>query len=572
MKKIKYFFTILQIAITFSICKSQFILQPAFPGLVDFSLPVELVNAYDGTDRLFLVQQHGKIYVFSNSPSVSTKKNFINLTSKVSQGSLSGLFGLAFHPDYENKRYFYVYYIFDSTATQTSKWLRVSRYTASSSNPDTALVSSELILLTEPVIGAGYHFGGKIAFGPDGYLYATCGDGPPNSGPSPAQDKTNLLGKIFRINVDSASAGKSYSIPATNPFYGNTQGYREEIYAYGFRNLWKFSFDYTTNNLWGGDVGQNLYEEIDLIENGKNYGWDKMEGFHCVPVYLCDTAGYGFTLPVYEYRHTGGQFAVMGGYVYRGSQHPDLYGKYIYGDEISSKIWALTYNGINPPANIQLLDTTFDLVSFGVDQNEEIYVLSYSATAGKIYKLVNNSIITLSLRTAIEGFYNTENNQLNIRDTLNIYLRSSASPYSIIDSSKTVIDSLTNTGLCFFRNAPNGKYYLAINHRNTLETWSRIGGDSLRKGDIMSYDFTADSSTAYGNNQVRKGNIFCIYSGDINKDGIIDIVDQSLLENDAFNYNSGYIATDLNGDGSADLTDQTILDNNLYNFVVKITP
>lgn len=569
MKIKTFYFIIFKILFVTLFCKAQFVLQPAFPNLQSFSSPVELVTANDGTNRFFIVQRLGKIYVFNNSPTVTVKKNFIDLTSKVSQSNIqTGLFGLAFHPDYENNQYFYVNYVFDSAGSPTGRWLRVSRYTANSSNPDTALINTELILLSQPILAGGFHNGGKLDFGPDGYLYISFGDGPP-VGPSPAQDKTNLPGKVLRIDVDSTSAGKSYSIPPTNPFYGNILGYREEIYAYGFRNLFKFSFDPQTNLLWGGDVGQGSYEEIDLIENGKNYGWDKMEGFHCFPPNSCDTTGKGFTRPIFEYRHVSGNYAIIGGYVYRGALHPDLYGKYIYADEVKGIIWALSYDGINPPTNIQLLDTTFDIVTFGQDESNEIYVSTYST--GKIYKLINNSIITLGLKTAIQGFYDSTNTRLNMRDTMNIYLRSVNTPYTIVDSSKTVIDSLSLTGFCFFKNAPKGKYYIMIKHRNAVETWSRNGGDSLLKGDLMNYDFTTDISKAFGNNMNYKG-VYCIFSGDVNQDGNVDVLDNGLTDNDAFNFVTGYVKTDVNGNNVVDVNDLAIIDNNAYNFVSKITP
>ncbi|MDQ3020061.1 MAG: PQQ-dependent sugar dehydrogenase [Bacteroidota bacterium] len=565
MKKV--IFTIFQVITIVITCQAQFILQPAFPNMPDFAYPVELVTAYDGTNRLFLVQQKGKIYVFNNSPNVSTKKIFIDLTNKVSQTTVTGLFGLAFHPNYESNRYFYVHYVFDSAGSISGSWLRISRFTASLTNHDTALANTETFLLKVPLPGI-YHNGGKVAFGPDGYLYISFGDGFIGAG-APAQDKTSLLGKILRINIDSSSGGNNYSIPPTNPFYGNTQGFKQEIYAYGLRNMWKFSFDVPTNRLFGADVGESSYEEIDLIESGKNYGWNKMEGFHCYGP--CDTTGMGFTRPIFEYSHAIG-YSVIGGYVYRGNLLPDLYGKYIYADEIFAKVWSLAYDGINSPVNTLLQDTTFEIVSLGVDESQELYVCTYSPTAGKIYKLVNKTALTLSLKAAIEGFYSVPNDRLNIRDTLKVYLNSSIPPYVIVDSSKTVIDSLSYNGLCFFRNAPTGKYYIVVKHRNALETWSRTGGDSLKKGGLLSYDFTSDSSKAYGNNQIRKGSKYVIFSGDVDHNGIIDLSDLSFIDNDAFNFIVGYFNTDLTGDNFVDLEDYTIADNNAFNIVTVERP
>jgi glucose/arabinose dehydrogenase len=544
------------------ICQAQYIVAPAYPNLSSFSFPVEIVNAGDGSNRLFVVQITGRIMVFNNETGVSTKKTFIDLSGKISFGGASGLLGLAFHPDYNSNRHFYVNHTFDSAGV---RWFRVARYTASSENPDTALINSESILLTTQLVGGSLHTGGKIAFGPDGYLYSSIGEGNPHSNPSPAQNRTNLLGKVLRINVDSPSGDKSYSIPESNPYYQNTDGYREEIYAYGLRNPWKFSFDFETNRLWLADVGEYLFEEINLIENGKNYGWDKMEGFGCRGA--CDTTGKGFSRPVFAYPNTAGA-AVMGGYVYRGALHPDLYGKYIYCDQVQGNIWSLEYDGVNPPVNTQLLDTSGGLVTFGEDENKELYISTYST--GRIFKLVNLGKITLNLKAAIEGFYNVDNNKLNIRDTISVYLRSSEAPYSIVDSSRTVIDSTAFSGLCFFNNAPTGKYYLALKHRNALETWSIA--DSIKRGELQNYDFTNDISKAYGNNLLLKGSRYCIYSGDVNHDGVIDQDDILEISNNGTNFVTGYVNTDLDGDGSTELTDLLIAYDNSTNFVQSVIP
>ncbi|MEO8209062.1 MAG: PQQ-dependent sugar dehydrogenase, partial [bacterium] len=240
MKKLIYTLSFLSILFMSVSLKAQYRLQNAFPNLPLFNNVIELVNSGDGTNRLFAVQQRGVVHVFKNSSTVSTRDTFINLSNKVSQsGSETGLLGLAFHPNYENNRYLYVNYTFDSAS---ALWSRISRYTASLSDPDTALQSTQQILITlsQPFSN---HNGGKVAFGPDGYLYLSFGDG--GSGGDPfgnGQNRAKLLGKILRINVDSSANGKNYSIPSTNPYFGNVQGYKEEIYAYGLRNVWKFSF------------------------------------------------------------------------------------------------------------------------------------------------------------------------------------------------------------------------------------------------------------------------------------------------------------------------------------------
>jgi glucose/arabinose dehydrogenase len=532
-----------------------------------------MVNAEDGTNRLFIVQQRGKIMVIQNSPTISTKKTFVDLTSKVTQNAVAGLFGLAFHPNYETNRHFYVNYVFDSAGSISGKYLRVSRYTSSATNADTTLLNTERILVTAPLPGI-YHNGGKLGFGPDGYLYISFGDG--YSGGAPAQDKTVLLGKILRIDVDQVSAGKSYSIPPTNPYYQNTQGFRQEIYALGLRNLWKFSFDTLTNRMWAGDVGESKYEEIDLIENGKNYGWNKMEGFNCYPYppAVCDTTGYGFTRPIYEYPRTVGK-AIMGGYVYRGSLYPELYGKYIYGDEIEAKVWALDYQNGAVTSNIQLLDTNFDLVSFGVDQNNEIYALSYSELNGTIFRLVNKGVISLNVKAIPQGYYNDITKRLNMRDSVKVTLVSNFAPFQKVDSAYAVLDSVTYSAWFSFRNAPTGTYYLKVNHEGSIETWSKAGGQSLVRGAMNYYDFTNNITQAYSSNMQLVDTSplrYALYSGDVNQDHSVNLLDINVVYYYMISFLPGFGITDLDGNGVINSHDMVLSYNNSISFVALTRP
>ncbi len=233
--------------------------NPAFPALI-FSQPVGIVAPGDGTNRLFVIEQIGVIHVFENSPSVAESTVFLNISTQVLFGGEQGLLGLAFHPNYELNGYFYIDYVAENPLRTV-----ISRYTVSPNNPDQAMENSELVLLeiNQPFSN---HKGGQIAFGDDGYLYIGLGDG--GSGGDPfgnAQNRSTLLGKILRINVDLTSQGRNYSIPLDNPYSGNTFGYKEEIYAFGFRNPWRFSFDSPTGRLWVADVGQNQREEIDIV-------------------------------------------------------------------------------------------------------------------------------------------------------------------------------------------------------------------------------------------------------------------------------------------------------------------
>jgi len=355
---------------------AQFNFEVAFPNLT-FSSALDLQNAGDGTNRLFAVERNGIIKVFANHPDVSSTKIFLNITDRVTAGGETGLLGLAFHPDYETNGYFYVNY----TAPSPLRTV-ISRFKVSSSNPDSADKNSELILLeyNQPFSN---HNGGCVAFGPDGNLYISSGDG--GSGGDPqnnAQNITNLLGKIIRIDVDNPQAPLNYGIPSDNPFVDSTNvNIRKEIYAWGLRNTWRFSFDPVTDWLWAGDVGQGEWEEIDIIQNGKNYGWRCYEGNHAYNLSGCNGI---YEFPIWEYSHSLG-FSITGGYVYRGQNVPELYGKYIYGDYVSTRVWSLEYDGINPTINTQITQAPGSITSFGVDEDQELYLVSFN---GKIYRFI----------------------------------------------------------------------------------------------------------------------------------------------------------------------------------------
>ena len=353
----------------------EYDIQIAFQNLT-FTRPVGIYSPGGGTDRLFVVEQDGRILVFDNNQNSTDYEIFLDIKSQIAAGGEKGLLGLAFHPNFTLNNYFYVYYV--DLVNEDSV---LSRFKVDSTDINKANKTSETILLTIPQPYSN-HNGGQISFGPDGYLYIALGDGGGSGDPDGnGQNRQSLLGSILRIDIDSSFP---YSIPNDNPFYGNTNGWAEEIFAFGFRNPWRFSFDPITGMLWTGDVGQSLWEEIDIVENGKNYGWNSKEGFHDF------NPGTNVTIienPIYEYNHSLGR-SITGGFVYRGSVLSGLIGKYIYADFISGRIWALEYSGGAVLNNTELIDTDLNISSFGIDANNELFICAFD---GRIYTLIQKS-------------------------------------------------------------------------------------------------------------------------------------------------------------------------------------
>ena len=341
--------------------------------------PLLITNASDGSGRLFIVQRVGQILIYKNGALLPTP--FLNIQPIVnsSEGE-QGLLGLAFHPNYETNGRFYTLH------TDQNKSIVLSVFTRSSANPDQADPTSRVTLLTIPKLYTN-HNGGTLAFGPDGYLYWSTGDG--GSGGDPdnnAQNLNSLLGKILRLDVSAAS---SYSIPASNPFYNNPNpSVRKEIWAYGLRNPWRFSFDRLTGDIYIGDVGQSKREEIDFqsanSQGGENYGWRVMEGSLCYnPSTGCNQSGK--ILPVAEYDHTLG-CSITGGHVYRGTKYPLMNGYYLYGDFCSGMIYTLHNDPPNGWRSVLVADTSYTVSSFGEDEQGELYMADYST--GKIYRVI----------------------------------------------------------------------------------------------------------------------------------------------------------------------------------------
>lgn len=351
-------------------------LRPFVAGL---SAPLYLTPAGDGSDRLFVLEQGGVIRIIENAE--LRAEPFLDLSDLTEPGGERGLLGLAFHPDYASNGRFFVNYTDNAGDTVIAEYRRASPERA---DPDSARV---LLTIDQPFSN---HNGGHLAFGPDGYLYIGTGDGGSAGDPNQnAQSLQTLLGKLLRIDVDAARADRTYGVPSDNPFVDRA-GARPEIWAYGLRNPWRFSFDIRTDRLWIGDVGQDALEEIDrtpVQEGGLNYGWDIMEGSACFePSSGCDRKG--LVLPLTEYGHEDG-CSVTGGYVYRGRAFKALRGGYFFADFCSGKIWALSAAAASRQKPVMLLDTEHSISSFGMDARGELYVVDL--VSGEILRLTGSA-------------------------------------------------------------------------------------------------------------------------------------------------------------------------------------
>jgi len=338
------------------------VLKDAFPN-ISFEKPIA---AYQSKNKQwFIVEQKGTIKTINSEQNQSGI--FLDWIDKTQFSGEMGLLGMALHPEYENNGLFYISYI------NHDDFSIISRFESSDGVAD---ITSEKIILSlkQPYSN---HNGGQISFGPDGYLYIAFGDG--GSGGDPlnnGQNIDNWHGTMLRIDINN---GDPYSIPKDNPLLNNTD--KKEIYAYGLRNPWRWSFDKVTNKLWLGDVGQNEWEEINIIEPGANYGWNILEGKHCFAENNCDNSNT--VLPVFEYSHSLGR-AITGGFVYRSSTISSLEGKYIFADYASGRIWALEKNEDEAYKSIELFNTDYFISSFAEDSSNNIYIIAYQV--GKIFK------------------------------------------------------------------------------------------------------------------------------------------------------------------------------------------
>ena len=342
-------------------------------GTQSFTMPVGLLQAPRDNNRWYVIELEGKVQTFKQNE--WTKKIFIDISEQVKSGGEQGLLGMAFHPEFPTVPYVFLSYI-DLEGNSV-----IARFTSDDEGSTLNVNSKKIILtLTQPYEN---HNGGNIAFGADGYLYIGFGDGGSAFDPhNNAQNKRTLLGSMLRIDIDNADP---YAIVEDNPFFGNPKAVNgvcqnaecPEIYAWGFRNPWRWSFDKRYGRLWVGDVGQDNWEEVDIVEKGKNYGWNCKEGTHKLDIACNDE---NLTDPVLEYDHNQG-FAITGGYVYRGQQNESLKGVYIYADYVTAVVW-----GYFPNGDIKVLaDTEFSISSFGEGNDGELYIVDFAG--GNLYKI-----------------------------------------------------------------------------------------------------------------------------------------------------------------------------------------
>lgn len=349
--------------------------------------PIVITHFGDGSNRLVVAEQTGKIYVLKPGEDVESPALLINLESKIEykdKENEEGLLGLAFHPKFKENGAFFVYYTAKYTGRPGAKRESVvSRFRLSQEDSAQGDPASEVELLRIPQ-PFWNHNGGTLCFGPDGMLYIGLGDGGAANDPQGnGQKMDTLLGKILRIDVDQATSDKPYGIPADNPFV-KTAGARPEIYALGVRNIWRMSFDRATGAFWVADVGQNLWEEINIVKKGDNLGWNIRESRHG---FNPPNAGPRPELlePIWEYHHDIGK-SITGGHVYRGKQVPALVGKYLYADYVTGKIWALEYDAqagqVKANYILQCVDQNPPIMTFGEGEDGEVYCAS---TFGFIY-------------------------------------------------------------------------------------------------------------------------------------------------------------------------------------------
>ncbi|MEX2307427.1 MAG: PQQ-dependent sugar dehydrogenase [Pirellulales bacterium] len=355
-------------------------------GLVRDPRPLLLTGAGDGTNRVFVVSQYGTVHVWPSNTSAEEMKTFLDIRPRVQyddRENEEGFLGLAFHPRYQENGQFFVYYTAKRKSGNDPHMSIISRFRVSADDPNRADPDSEQVIMR---IRQPYwnHNGGTIIFGPDGFLYIGLGDGGKANDPhGNGQNLRTLLGSILRIDVDHQDSGLEYAVPKDNPFVERPRGARGEIWAYGIRNVWRIAFDRQTGDLWAGDVGQDTWEEIDIIRRGGNYGWNLREGMH--PFGENGSPPRSDLIePIWQYHHNVGK-SITGGHVYRGKQVPELEGAYLYADYVTGQIWALWYDTKREQviANREIQPKGTPVFSFGEDDEGEVYFLTQEGGINK---------------------------------------------------------------------------------------------------------------------------------------------------------------------------------------------
>ncbi len=380
----------------------RFTVERAFPALT-FDRPVAFAYPDDGSNLLFVNEQKGVIWSFPNDPVMGDRSTFLDIRDKVQSpasggGNEEGLLGLAFHPNYKENGAFFVYY--SSKEGPTGRRSVVSRFRASGPNARQVDPATEERVWASAPDPYGNHNGGCIAFGPDGFLYISLGDSGAADDPlTTGQNPKDWFGSILRIDVDHPAGGRPYGIPADNPARRNPRfkNWAPEVFCIGLRNVWKFSFDRQTGDLWAGDVGQNLWEEVDLIQNGGNYGWSLKEGFHPFRTRQRPDRASPLSNPLVEYPHNPNQggsrrtdhgLSITGGYVYRGQALPDLVGVYVYADYQSGRIWGLRATEGKAVANGEIVapgrGSGLNVAAFGEDPAGELYLLGFDGHLSRL--------------------------------------------------------------------------------------------------------------------------------------------------------------------------------------------
>ena len=509
-------------------CLCTFLSQPAWGQIqveetfsnLWFDRPVDLQHAGDGTNRLFVLQQHeALVRVFSNEPGVESAGVFLDISDRVrTEGGEEGLLGLAFHPDYASNGYFYVYYSASSPRRSV-----IERFTVSAEDPNEADIESGLVILeiSQPYSN---HNAGQLAFGPDdGYLYIAVGDG--GSGGDPdghGQNRETLLGNILRIDVDNTDGEQNYQIPPDNPYAGNSQNFQEEIFAYGFRNPWRMSFDPQTGQLWVGDVGQIAREEVAVVKIGENHGWNTMEGFLCYPSSVdCDPTG--LTLPVWDYGRSLGQ-SVTGGHVYRGSRAQEYDGFYFYGDFASGRLWALKYIENQPVTHFELLDLPFSISSFGVDESGEMYIVGFN---GRIHHLTSLGLPVVAFESGPVGGSTLTTNSASFTWTATDSDGSIVDYEADLSGPSATTETMASTTITF-ENLQNGSYTLCLTARDNSDNTSMPACSSFEVEAIQQNPPTVqiDQGPA-GGSVINEAEVLFAWSG-TDQDGSVDLYEIDL--------------------------------------------